>query len=226
VQDFPVGDSDPSSRLRTIGRDYETLKTSLLSQVGYFICLLHGFNFNFVGRWLNSYKYAPIMATYFPITDGMGTEDWTLDGCGVTDVSFCVRFHQGDAGSYTNKTSLHCKLEYSAKDIFIKLCFCLLPGVTFCISSFGGNLRIVPIANAALLTQEDVDLLSELIDDEASKIIAANSTLMDYNVNAVVHENKEPDNKDNESSMTLLSVSESQTDVSTVRTRRRLSFAD
>jgi hypothetical protein len=58
------------------------------------------------------------MATYFPMTDGMGTEDWTLDGCGVTDVSFCVRFHQGDAGSYTDKTSFLSKLEYSAKDIY------------------------------------------------------------------------------------------------------------
>jgi hypothetical protein len=91
---YPVGNPDAIDRLKAIHNNFEGLRDSPISIIGYLILILHGSNFNWIGRLLGSYRYAPTVTTYFPI----GKDEWILLGCPVTRFSFYLRIHQGQQG--------------------------------------------------------------------------------------------------------------------------------
>lgn len=114
---YPVGTSDPVERLEIMNQNFESLRDSpapilgiynsiinwsitgiklykLFHFPGYLFLHIYGSHFNFVGKFLNSYRYAPLLATYFPI----GSPSWSLQNCPVIKTCFYLRLQQGQQG--------------------------------------------------------------------------------------------------------------------------------
>jgi hypothetical protein len=57
--------------------------------------VLHGSHFNCVGKLINSYRYCPILTTYFPT----GNPTWSFGASFITGLAFYVKIQQGQLGA-------------------------------------------------------------------------------------------------------------------------------